>query len=52
MKVSDLIKFLQTVTNQNKEVYIKETTITNDTFYSATKPMVEVKEFEDKVIIK
>jgi hypothetical protein len=52
MKVSKLISCLQRITNQNKEVYIKETTITNDTFYSATKPMVEIKEFEDKVIIK
>lgn len=52
MKVSELISCLQRITNQNKEVYIKETVVTEDTFYSTSNPITEIKEFEDKVIIK
>ena len=52
MKVSELIKYLQTITNQNKEIYIKEKIATEDTFYSASKPITEVKEYNNMVVIK
>lgn len=52
MRVFELIKYLQRITNQNKEIYIKETVVTEDTFYSTSNPVTEIKEYEDKVVIK
>ena len=52
MNVSELIRFLQTITNQNKEIHIKETTITDDTYYSDSKPIIEIKEYDSKVVIR
>ena len=51
MTVSELIRFLQTVTNQNKEIYIKETVVTENTFYSTSKPMTEANEYGNKVVV-
>lgn len=52
MKVSELISYLQRITNQNKKIFIKETVATEDTFYSTSNPITEIKEYEDKVVIK
>ena len=52
MRVLEIIRYLQTIPNQNKEICIKEVIITEDTFYSSSKPLTEIKEYEDKVVIK
>ena len=52
MNVSELIKELQTITNQNKEVSIREVITSEDTFYSSTKPVNGVKEYGNVVVIK
>ena len=52
MNITETIKYLQTIPNQNKEIHIKEMIITKDTFYSSSKPVTEIKEYEDKVVIK
>lgn len=52
MRVFELIRYLQMIPNQNKEIHIKEMVVTEDSFYSTSKPITKIKEYDDKVVIK
>lgn len=52
MTVRELIQNLLVVTNQNKEVQIRDVIETKNSFYSSSKPINDVKEYNDKVVIK
>ena len=52
MTVRELIQKLLVVTNQNKEVQIRDVIETKNSFYSSSKPINDIKEYNDKVVIK
>ena len=52
MTVRELIQELLAVKNQNKEVTIREIVRTEESYYSNSRPISDVDEWSDKVVIK